>query len=53
MPWPEDVRSGELASSMKRVWAREVMEVRGMRWDFVAWALEIRRSHSRARAVAR
>ena len=53
MPWPEEAGCGEFASSMERVWAREVKEVRGMRWDFVAWALEIRRSHSRARAVAR
>ena len=53
MPWPEEAGCGELASSMERVWAREVMEVSGMRWDFMAWALEMRRSHSRARAVAR
>ena len=38
---------------MERVCAREVREVRGMRWDFVAWAAETRRSHSNARAVAR
>ncbi len=53
MPWPEEAGWGEFASSIERVWAREVREVRGMRWDLVAWALEIRRSHSRARAVAR
>lgn len=33
--------------------AREARDVRGMKWFFRAWAAEMRRSHSRAMAVAR
>lgn len=38
---------------MERVCAREDMDVMGIRWDLVACWAERRRSHSRARAVAR
>jgi len=38
---------------MERVWAREDIEVMGMRWERVACCADTRRSHSRPRAVAR
>lgn len=53
MPLPELDACAASASSRARVWAREAMEVMGMRCERVACWAETRRSHSRARAVAR